>query len=252
MLYIHDVWVNWFEGEENGYNVCSFHEWRKSDGIEILDQAPVLFIDRNTFQYIENDLQDIPPSLLEQIHKRAYIRKHQVRQALDYACVITDGQSVLAFDTMGYQIPIRKSRLIPRQERLVLELIEGRTEKEYKLPNHEKKEYHILSLEPEYMRGLTRKERQLKQLVMIALDQLQVSHCLEEIRYWLTEWAPEKYRLIKRMDFEEAWETLYQALAHGWSERHESFCEQIIKGQPFYEDIWEREQHPQSTKSLRP
>lgn len=62
MLYIHDVWVNWFEGEENGYNICSFHEWRKSDGIEILDQAPILFIDDHTFQYIENDLQDIPPS----------------------------------------------------------------------------------------------------------------------------------------------------------------------------------------------
>ena len=24
MLYLHDVWVNWFEGEENGYNVCHF------------------------------------------------------------------------------------------------------------------------------------------------------------------------------------------------------------------------------------
>ncbi|WP_412055900.1 hypothetical protein, partial [Bacillus haynesii] len=22
MLFLHDVWVNWFEGEENGYNVC--------------------------------------------------------------------------------------------------------------------------------------------------------------------------------------------------------------------------------------
>lgn len=24
MLYLHDVWVNWFEGEENGYSVCYF------------------------------------------------------------------------------------------------------------------------------------------------------------------------------------------------------------------------------------
>ncbi|HEX6923002.1 MAG TPA: DUF3603 domain-containing protein, partial [Bacillales bacterium] len=31
MQYLGDVWVNWFEGEENGYNVCDFHEWRKDD-----------------------------------------------------------------------------------------------------------------------------------------------------------------------------------------------------------------------------
>ena len=35
MLFLHDVWVNWFEGEENGYNVCHFHEWRKEDTVEL-------------------------------------------------------------------------------------------------------------------------------------------------------------------------------------------------------------------------
>ena len=34
------------------------------------------------------------------------------------------------------------------------------------------KDFHILSPEPELMRGLTRKERQLKQLLFMALDQL--------------------------------------------------------------------------------
>lgn len=42
MLFLHDVWVNWFEGEENGYNVCHFHEWRKEDTVELLDQVPLL------------------------------------------------------------------------------------------------------------------------------------------------------------------------------------------------------------------
>ena len=46
MLYLHDVWVNWFEGEENGYNVCHFHEWRRGeDVIELLDQVPLLLIE---------------------------------------------------------------------------------------------------------------------------------------------------------------------------------------------------------------
>ncbi|PWU67736.1 DUF3603 family protein [Gracilibacillus dipsosauri] len=251
MLYLHDVWVNWFEGEENGYNVCPFHEWRTSDGIEILDQVPVLLIDPKTYQYIENDLQDLPKKMLDTIYKRAYIRKNQERKVLEYAAIISDGKSIMAFDTMGFQIPVRKSRLIPRQERLVLELIESREPTVYQVPYQEEKEYHILSLPPERMKGLTRKERQLKQLLMVALDQLEVSKCLEEIRYWLTEWKPDQYHAIKRMSFQEAWNTLYKELIEGWSEKHEYFCKQIIKGQTYYETIWDQEHDNSTTKSVR-
>jgi hypothetical protein len=250
MLYLHDVWVNWFEGEENGYNICPFHEWRTSDGIEILDQIPVLYIDNKTYHSIENDLHDIPKEVLDQIYKRAYVRKNQERNVLEYATIVTNGKSILAFDTMGYHIPIRKSRLIPRQERLVLDLIEGRNPKIYELTETEEKEYHILSLSPEAMIGLTRKERQLKQLLMIALDQLQVSECIEEVRYWLTEWRPEDYIMIKEMDFKTAWNELYQDLVTGWSVNHEQFCQQIMKGQSFYENIIESEQNGQISKTV--
>ena len=42
MLFLNDVWVNWFEGEATGYNVCHFHEWKKEDPLELLEQVPVL------------------------------------------------------------------------------------------------------------------------------------------------------------------------------------------------------------------
>ena len=245
MLYLHDVWVSWFEGEENGYNVCHFHEWRKSDRIEILDQAPILYVDKKTYQYIENDLQDIPEKIMQKIYQKAYVRKNQERKKLDYAAILTDGESILAFDTMGYHIPLRKSRLIPRQERLVLELIEKRQPDTYEIPSKEEKEYHILSLPPEYMLGLTRRERQLKQVLMIAIDQLEMNKNEEEIRYWLTEWCPEKYHYHKTLDFDTAYRYLYDELIRGWSEKHERFCRQLIKGQTYYEHLWEIEQEDQ-------
>ncbi|MDC3413692.1 YjbA family protein [Aquibacillus sp. 3ASR75-11] len=245
MLYLHDVWVNWFEGEENSYNVCPFHEWRKEDGIELLDQVPLLYISDVLYEYIENDLQDLPKSLLESIYQRGFLRKNQERITLDYACVITNGISVLAIDTMGYSLPIRKSRLIPRQERLVFEMIEGTEPQEFVFPtNQESKEYHILSLPPDSMLGLTRKERQLKQLLMMALDQLEGTKNLEEMRYWLTEWDPDNYAMIRKMDFYEAWQSLYQGVSDGWSQAHEELCGKIIKGQPFFEKMWEIEQQP--------
>ena len=40
MLYLHDVWVNWFEGEENGYNVATFMNGERMTVWNLLDQVP--------------------------------------------------------------------------------------------------------------------------------------------------------------------------------------------------------------------
>ncbi|MFT4412501.1 YjbA family protein [Fredinandcohnia humi] len=244
MLYLHDIWVNWFEGEENGYNVCHFHEWRKDDSVELLDQVPLLKIESPLFTYIENDLMELPQQLLMDVHQKAYVRKNHERIQLDYCFVVTDGIGILAVDTIGYNIPIRKSRLIPRQEQLVYEMVNGHEPIPYTFENKElrnDKEYHILSPSPIEMAGLTRKERQLKQLLFMALDQLASTKNVAEIRYWYTEWSPARYKQIQEMNFEEAWENLYEETRHGWTSKHVQLCENLIKGQPFFEKLWEIE-----------
>jgi hypothetical protein len=245
MLYLHDVWVNWFEGEENGYNVCHFHEWRKDDGVELLDQVPLVKVEEVLYNYIENDLSELPQQLLDDIFQKAYLRKNHERVQLEYCFVITDGVGILVVDTIGYSIPIRKSRLIPRQEQLVYEMIATHDPKVYKFnPHQERKDFHILSPEPVLMTGLTRKERQLKQLLFMALDQLHSSKNEAEVRYWFTEWCPEQYSAIQELNFESAWQQLFEETKYGWTKRHETFCENLIKGQPFFEKLWEMEHGP--------
>ena len=154
MLFLHDVWVNWFEGEENGYNVCHFHEWRKEDSVELLDQVPLLRVSSVLFHYIENDLSELPAELLNDVHQKAYIRKNHERTQLDHCFVVTDGIGILAVDTAGYTIPVRKSRLIPRQEQLVYEMVKDVEEETYDFAPEKlqsSKEYHILSLSPEHV-----------------------------------------------------------------------------------------------------
>ncbi|WP_409293258.1 YjbA family protein [Peribacillus sp. SCS-37] len=243
MLYLHDVWVNWFEGEENGYNICHFHEWRKDDGIELLDQVPLVKVSSSMFHYIENDLSELPKELLDDIFQKAYARKNHERIQMDYCFIATDGNGILAVDTIGYNIPIRKSRLIPRQEQLVYEMVENHEESPYENTRQDKeaKEYHILSPSPDLMQGLTRKERQLKQLLFMALDQLHSSKNTAEIRYWYTEWSPHKYEYIQNLGFETAWKELYEAAKYDWSPKHLSLCGNLIKGQPFFEKLWEME-----------
>jgi hypothetical protein len=245
MLYLHDVWVNWFEGEENGYNVCHFHEWRKDDAVELLDQVPLLKVEPVLFHYIENDLSELPQQLLNDIFQKAYLRKNHERIQLDYCFVVTDGSGILAVDTIGYNIPIRKSRLIPRQEQLVYEMTGNQETCVYQFyPQMKQKDFHILSPDPLLMRGLTRKERQIKQLLFMALDQLFSSNNEAEIRYWFTEWCPERYSMIQEMNFAAAWEQLFEEIKLGWSKKHETCCENLIKGQPFFEKLWEMEHGP--------
>lgn len=245
MLYLHDVWVNWFEGEENGYNVCHFHEWRKEDSVELLDQVPLIKVEKTLFHYIENDLMELPGQLMNDVFQKAYLRKNHERIQLEYCFVITDGVGILVVDTIGYNIPIRKSRLIPRQEQLVYDMISDQDVTPYKfntMKSNKHKEYHILSPSPLLMSGLTRKERQLKQLLLMAMDQLYTSQNVAEIRYWFTDWDPSKYKEIQEMDFENAWRYLLEEVQYGWSERHLELCENLIKGQPFFEKLWELEQ----------
>ncbi|HET7657822.1 MAG TPA: YjbA family protein [Bacillales bacterium] len=244
MQYLGDVWVNWFEGEENGYNVCEFHEWRKDDGIELLDQVPMLKVERLLFDYIENDLQDLPAKLLEDVHNKSYIRKNNQRQTIEYCFIAADGERIIVVDTMGYRIPVRKSRLIPRQEQVVFERMKSEEAVHYDFQcTGEKKQFHILSPNPFLMRGLTRKERKLKQLLLMAMDQLHATGTEAEVRYWYTEWIPKKYFDIQMMDFETAWSQLYEEIRQGWSKRHFDICERMIKGQSYFEGIWDSEQN---------
>ncbi|KZN97309.1 YjbA family protein [Aeribacillus pallidus] len=247
MLNLYDVWVNWFEGEENGYNVCHFHEWRKDDKVELLDQVPLIKVSKELYDYIENDLKELPEKLLKDVYQKAYARKNHERIQLDYCFVVSDGNGILAIDTIGYTTPIRKSRLIPRQEQLVYDMVKDLEPESYEFSqtnDKDKKDYHLLSLAPEYMHGLTRKERQLKQLLFMALDQLQSTKNTAEMKYWYTEWNPYMYGQIQSLGFEEIWTMLYEEAIVGWSQKHEQLCERLIKGQPFFEKLWEMEQEP--------
>ncbi|HEX7064488.1 MAG TPA: YjbA family protein [Bacillales bacterium] len=242
MQYLGDVWVNWFEGEENGYNVCDFHEWRKDDLIELLDQVPVLKLESALFSLIENDLYDLPNDLMRDVHNKSFIRKNNQRKPIEYCFIASDGERIIAVDTMGYRIPVRKSRLIPRQEQAVFEKVKNEEPKSYHYEaNIDSKEFHILSPDPRWMRGLTRRERKLKQLLFMALDQLHAAGSTAEIRYWYTEWVPKKYFEIQTMDFHAAWQSLYNEIKDGWSERHYEICKRLVKGQPYFENIWELE-----------
>jgi Protein of unknown function (DUF3603). len=245
MEIISDIWVNWFEGEENGYNVCEFHEWRKHDFIELLDQVPFVKVEKPFLDSIENNLLDLPEDFLTSIRNKSMISKNNQREIIEYCFIVSDGMTCLAADTLGYRIPVRKSRLIPRQENILLDRAAAMTAAHFTLPEvPEKKGQNLLSLNPGLMIGLTRRERQMKQLLFMALDHLQSDGGVEELRYWHTEWYPERYQMSRSMDPEQAFSDMVADMKQGWSDKHEGICERMIKGHPYFEKIWELEHGP--------
>ncbi|SDI54675.1 DUF3603 family protein [Natribacillus halophilus] len=249
MARIRDVWVNWFEGEENGYNICPFHEWRSEDRIEVLDIAEVVRVTDHLYDQLENSLDTIPQPLLDAVHRKSALRKNMSKLPLDYCFIATNGEATLVVDTLGYETPIRKSRMTPRQEKLALEAIEQSEEPGFGEEGEPtEKEYHILSPHPEYMKGLTRKERQLKQLLFMIIDQLDTSGQDAEIRYWYTEWSPARYMDIQMMSGEEALQALYNEVCLGWSKDHYELCEAMAKGQPFFEKLWDMQHESEMHK----
>lgn len=251
VLYLYDVWVNWFDGEEEGYNVCPYHEWRKSDNIEMVDQIPVLYITEELFEYIENGLSPLPNELLNLIHKKTYIRKGYSRRVLEYACVVSDSKRILAFDTLGYDIPLRKTRLIPRQERQVYEICEKRKVNKFTIPKQSDSELvdSEWRIDEKYMIGLTRRERELKKLLLIGLEQLKYTKNKQEISYWLSEWEGTNTLIeANDMTIEQVWQRLYDQSIDGWSEKHENFLSQLLRGNSLLESYWEKEQMANKNK----
>ena len=236
MHFIHDVWVNWFIGKKEGYQVCPQYEWRKEDKVELLEQIPVLYVTEQVLDAVENNIQPLPSSLLYHIHKKTTKREKYKKTTIDYAAVLTDGKGVIAFDTTGFNMPLKKSRLPLKQEIKVLQLCEKMKQiKYFHMPKTEEKE-SFLHVNRKYMYGLTRRERELKMLLLVAVKQLEKTKNMSELLYWLAELKDEKVSYaIHQLTEDQLYRLLYNEVKRGWSKKHEHLCKQMMKGKPFLE-----------------
>jgi len=245
MLYIHDVWVNWFDSAVKGYEVPEFEAWKRDDTVELLDQSPLLYLTEEMFDYIENSLNTLPADLLEAIHNKGYMRKNHERQQIDYMAVITDGYRVLIFDTDGTDYPVKKSRPITRQHQLALEMVEGTHKLDFSPPKETEVTWGsvadlICDIEDIHMRGLTRREREMKQILMVSLSTLAHSKSIEEVRYWYTELFPAAMIDIttENWSIEDMVLDMHDHLSEGWDEQHIDFGTKLTRYTKIRDNDW--------------
>lgn len=251
LQFIHDVYVNWTDGGTRKHNIPEYHEWNQdTDTIDLMDIMPVLFIEPDLFKVLEDKYVDIPSELLTEVYRKAKIVNSRTKRTniVDYAFIITDGNNVLAINTEGDNKPNMKSRLIPRQENLVREIAMGYNAKHYDIPEELEPEVVVselakmIYLEPEDVLGLTRAEREMKEIIVDCLFDLAHSLNPAEVMYWFVELFPYRYHpdLAKEYSIEEMITKIHNFIKKGWSKQHEDFGTNLVKVHTIFTDDWKQ------------
>lgn len=236
-----DVWVNWCEDESKSHKIVHFFEWRRHDFIEVIDEIPLLLIDPDLFCYIENSLNPLPVKLLEAIEGMTYIRRNNRRERIKYACILTDGKGVLVVDTKSSQLPHKKSRLIPRQEKWVLEKAEKMEVEKFEYEPIKKKENIFTDVPNEYMLGLNRRERALKELLFYILEQLKYETNIHKLIYYYLEFKHEDIDELYKLSYEEIFTMFFSDIKQGWTDNHHNLLLKLISLNDTYKKIYNQE-----------
>lgn len=239
MLYAHDIWVSWHRNCLNRLDVPRFDEWRDTEDVfELIDQIPLLYVTADLYEAIVDEEKELPKSLLSAIQDRTKVKVDYVQQSIKFAAVVTDGEEVMTFRAIdGYMAPIEKSRLIIRQERMVLEMIEPFEPEDYGYKKVvESYDWLVdgIRLEKEHFVGLTRTERNMKKLGVSVLEDLYLNERMDELIYWFVEWNPKVYESLLEWSFDEAWQAMLEGYRAGWSDHHVEFTNRLCSGTEYH------------------
>lgn len=112
MIYIYDILLNFCDCEE----LYDFYEWNQNDSIENIKRIKLVHIDRNLLDDLMYYDGVVEENFLLKIYRTCEVYMNRKVKIMDYCCLFSDGERVLAieFDHMGK--PIYKSKLLIDEE----------------------------------------------------------------------------------------------------------------------------------------
>lgn len=193
--YIHDIYVNWFKGEENPNLVPYFHSWHKQDNVTLLDQVPLIKVNTNLYKYLIYGLNELSEHFLKEIENKTYTRNNTERIKERYCCVVTDGKDSMAIMLNNMGFVHKKSRLIPRHFQLVHEMSEKMNLNFELTTEYDVSNYGTFA-------GFTRKEKSLIVKIIDYIENLTAKQ-LDLVKYLLSEWNYNLHKKLASNSFEE-------------------------------------------------
>ena len=134
MNYIYDILLNY------GSMPYDFFEWNTSDNILHIRKIPLIRISPTSLLDIRDNEVEFDNDFLESISKKTEIFSHKNIRVLEYACLLSDGTSVIAI--MLKNNTLLKSKLLIDEEEEVLSICERLKEKTISYKKIKTKKYN--------------------------------------------------------------------------------------------------------------
>ena len=189
----------------------------------------MICVDETTFRSIEMSLSPLPKDLMRRLFQSSY--KHHYRY--DFAAIICDQTTVLAIDTLAYDFPLLKSRLTSLKEKQVLTMCQSQKPSRYPVKQSMQKQmwFHLVSHE---LIGLTRKERELKALLLFMFEQLEKNGQVEALNYFTT-----LYYRLKKVPAKRFGPIFLQEIKTGFTSVHEELIKNMLPLGVCYRELYE-------------
>lgn len=251
--YAFDVWLNWSDGAIKHYQIPQFHEWHKHDKIDLMERIPFFKVKEGFYDYVLDGNFELPEDLIISVNCQAFYRKNDKRYYSN-AFIICDGKRVLAVDPGNSKTPNRKSYLIPRHERTIIDMLIQKEPIKFEYTPVDATENDYMNPPNHFMYGLTRLERDLKSLLIEGLLISLGDNDLSKARYWYSEWDNKSMDSIKYLNVNDLIFRLIEEVAIGFHQGHKDLLVAIAKTDPVikiqYNAIIERDESNGKTQKL--
>lgn len=188
MNYIEDIIINLQE------ELYDYYEWEKEDNILLVEKIPIFRVDTKTMNNILFNKFQVSNNILKRIKAKTITEKG----ILEYVCLITDINQVLALSFTPTGLIKEKSKLLLEEEEYIIS----------KTKEIKKEPFPIEIVSPiNYEFFLTRKELTIKNILLKEITSLYQKKEYDAINYLYQELFKEKVkvkdqydRLIKRIN----------------------------------------------------
>ena len=112
MIYIYDILLNFCDNDL----IYDFYEWDKNDDIENIKRVKLIHITKDTYDKVLKYNIEIDSDFLIKIFKTCEVYNKKKINILDYCCLFSDGERVIAIEFNNKGESIYKSKLLIDEE----------------------------------------------------------------------------------------------------------------------------------------
>lgn len=195
MIYVYDILVNFIDSKR----IYEVFEWNNNDSIDHIKRIPLFLVEWSIIDNLLNNSLYVSKSFLNTIKDKTLLYKNN-NETVKYACLLTEGNRVFAFEFDDFGKVEYKSSLLLDEEEDILEL-------SLQLDNY-KIEYELKELENDNL-YLTRRAEQIRNYIIKDLKHTYINKNYSKLRYLYNECFnndntnnKEKYlKLIDSLDY---------------------------------------------------